>query len=305
MKSRDDMQHGAGTVYERNPPYDGERTPEAIESEIERTRAEMSSTLDAIEKKLSPGQLMDEVLHYLRGGSSGEFVSSLGSAVKQNPMPATLMGIGLAWLMMSNSRGAPAGSVGSEPAAAGAGGLKASLASGREKAGQAAHKAGELAGSVKQKASGVAQGTREKLSHGISGARQQAGRLGEAARQQAGRAKGGFDTMLHEQPLLLGALGIAIGAALGASLPATRREDKLLGAKRDELVQQAKETAGEQMQKVQSVAAAAGQAIKDEADRQDLNREAGEGLLQKAQHVAEAARSAASDEADRQGLGTH
>lgn len=47
--------------------------------------------------------------------------------------------------------------------------------------------------------------------------------------------KGQFDQMLHEQPLVLAALGIALGAALGAALPSTRKEDELMGASSDRL----------------------------------------------------------------------
>ncbi|MCO6763492.1 hypothetical protein KQH43_30835, partial [Streptomyces sp. EL5] len=46
---------------------------------------------------------------------------------------------------------------------------------------------------------------------------------------QAQQLKGTFDTLLREQPLVVGALGIALGALLGASLPRTETEDRALG----------------------------------------------------------------------------
>jgi hypothetical protein len=49
------------------------------------------------------------------------------------------------------------------------------------------------------------------------------------AQAQANRAREGFNTLLEEQPITLGALGLAVGAAIGAMLPSTEQEDRLLG----------------------------------------------------------------------------
>jgi hypothetical protein len=46
--------------------------------------------------------------------------------------------------------------------------------------------------------------------------------------------------MLEEQPLLLGALGIAAGALLGAALPPSEQEDRSFGRLRDETLDRAK-----------------------------------------------------------------
>src|SRR5690606_4347855 len=42
------------------------KRPEEIERDLEQTRAEVSSTLDAIQEKLTPGQLMDQAIDYWR-----------------------------------------------------------------------------------------------------------------------------------------------------------------------------------------------------------------------------------------------
>jgi hypothetical protein len=61
------------------------------------------------------------------------------------------------------------------------------------------------------------------------------------AQVQANRAREGFNTLLEEQPLILGALGIALGAAIGAALPSTEQEDRLMGEARDKTVGKVKE----------------------------------------------------------------
>ena len=77
----------------------GEQRPEQILAEIDRTRGEMDRTLSAIEQRLTPGQLMDQGLDYLRHSGANEFVENLGGAAKQNPLPVALTAIGLTWLM--------------------------------------------------------------------------------------------------------------------------------------------------------------------------------------------------------------
>jgi hypothetical protein len=45
-----------------------------------------------------------------------------------------------------------------------------------------------------------------------------------------------MDRLLHEQPLMLGAVGLAVGALIGALVPATEHEDRFIGGVRDEAV---------------------------------------------------------------------
>ena len=46
--------------------HNGDRSPDEILAGIERTRSELDSTLSAIEHRLTPGQLVDQGLDYLR-----------------------------------------------------------------------------------------------------------------------------------------------------------------------------------------------------------------------------------------------
>jgi hypothetical protein len=118
--------------------------------------------------------------------------------------------------------------------------------------------------------------------------------------------RGFFDT-LHEQPLVLGAVGLAVGAAIGAALPATETEDEWMGDTRDRLKDHASEVGREQLDKVGAAAGAAYDAAREEADRQGLTPEAavaGAGsMAPKIERVAEAASDAANTEAERQKLG--
>ena len=70
-----------------------------IEQEIAEDRRRIEDRLDAIQQRMSPGQLVDEVLNYAKSSGGGEYASNLGAAVKNNPIPMALVGVGLAWLM--------------------------------------------------------------------------------------------------------------------------------------------------------------------------------------------------------------
>ena len=77
---------------------DNNKSSAELQRELEQQRHRVESTIDQIQQKLSPGQLVDELLAYTKGGG-GEFVASLQRNVTANPLPVALLGVSLAWLM--------------------------------------------------------------------------------------------------------------------------------------------------------------------------------------------------------------
>ncbi len=69
-----------------------------LEREVEAQRQQIENRIGEIRERLSPGQLVDELLSYTKNGGQ-QFASNLGSTVASNPLPVALMGIGLAWLI--------------------------------------------------------------------------------------------------------------------------------------------------------------------------------------------------------------
>jgi len=76
-----------------------EKTSSELQREIDADRQRIGDRIDAIQERMSPGQLIDEVLVYARSSGGGEYVKNLGQALKDNPLPVALMGVSLAWLM--------------------------------------------------------------------------------------------------------------------------------------------------------------------------------------------------------------
>ncbi|WP_439596426.1 DUF3618 domain-containing protein [Falsiroseomonas sp.] len=101
---------------------------------------------------------------------------------------------------------------------------------------RAAHAAADYAGQARHEAADYAD--RAYCTAGdYAGAAQD--RMGEWVEE----AQHSMGSLLRDQPLVLGALGVALGAAVGAMLPRTEAEDRLMGETRDDLAQQAAEMA--------------------------------------------------------------
>lgn len=234
-----------------------ERNADALESDIEQTRARIDNTISALEHKLSPGQLLDEGIDYLKRSGGGEFTANLRDSVTQNPLPVALMGLGVGWLMFASRSG---------NGSAGRPRMRERMSGAAESAGEAAERIGDKAAHARDRARDIAGEARAGM-HRMRGS---ARSLTRGAVYNARRATSRMTDYMYEQPLVLGALGIAFGAALGASLPATEQEDELLGPMRDDLVQRTAETGREQAEKVKSAAYAAKDAAQREADQQGL-----------------------------------
>ena len=81
---------------------DARKDPATLEREIDQTRANMDRTLGALERKFSPGQLLDQAMEFARE-NGGEFPNNLGRSIKENPVPALLTAVGIAWMAASTT----------------------------------------------------------------------------------------------------------------------------------------------------------------------------------------------------------
>ncbi len=241
-----------------------DRSSEQIQADIQRTRADLDRTLTLLERKLEPRRLLDQGVHYLRDNGASEYLTNLGRAAKEQPLPLALVGVGLAWMMMTSGRSH--GSVTDGRAFGDA--LGSAAADARARAGEGVDglrsRAGELSGKVSDAASQLASQTRDaaqrtsqSLSEAADAARARAAQVSEATRQSARKLRSGYDHLVEEQPLALGAIGFAIGAVLAAAAPRTRQEDEWMGGASDKLADDAKRAGQEKLEEVQSAVSGA------------------------------------------------
>ena len=295
------------------------RSTREIERDVERTRSDIEHTVDALRDKMSIGQIVDEVAHHFRASGGNDMVSNLAAQARANPMPLALVGIGLAWLM--SGRGQPAmghsyysagysshafGSDDTEPggsyrdasATRGIGTRVGEAASSaKDTLAQSVRKVGEVASSAKDTLAQSGHSAGEAVSSGIHQAGDRAAHAYGRMSDQASRAQRTVSDLVESEPLVLAGLGLAIGAAIGAMLPATETENRLLGEKRDSLKRSAEGVVREEWEKTKSVA-------KDAAAAAEREIEKGGSPADMAERAVRSAAQTAEQSAGDKGLGS-
>ena len=240
-------------------------------------------------------RMVDNFKDTTRGAST-----SLIETVKANPIPAALVGIGLAWLFMNksdsgssaarqfSSRGYNPNDYGRNYNAGYDGGYNQGYGQNvgsqsmgsqiRNQVSNAADSVQQKAGEVAENVSETASQVRERASEFVDQAQNRVGQLTDQVQNQAQHAAhyavDRSQAMIQDNPLMTSAIALALGAAVGFLLPETQRENELMGSTRDRLVDQVSNRAQDTLGKVQDVASealhAAGDKAKDEAQQQGL-----------------------------------
>ena len=231
----------------------GDENTERIKQEIERTRDEMGDTIDEIQDRLSFANLTDQVteqvnhavdtakvalyhatigkaVNIMKDVASGKSGGTVISAVKSNPVPFALIGAGAGLLAVKAYRG----NSGSSSQGSGSGRRQLSAGSGNTE--------GENGGSSSRlgKVTGAVSGT--------------VGTAYEKVSDLGGSALGTTSQQVQNNPLVVGAVALAVGAAVGFAIPSTRYEGELMGETRDQLMESAQSAASGLVDQVQTVA---------------------------------------------------
>lgn len=292
--------------------YSGD--PSRIEQELAVTRARLGNHLDELTRRLSPGQLLDEGLAYLRNGQGAVFVRNLGEDLRDNPLPVALSAIGLAWLAVASSTSSGRTSRAVVPYDQAQSWRAASdhLAERARRAGDAVSRAAEdtedsfrervaeararvlgLQQDAAETASAFADRVQEAMNtaqlraresfermrqgaadwrDGMTARGQQAGQAvsqaAQRSREFAARAGSGIGETIGDNPLLLGALGLAAGALIGAALPRSSQEEAMMRPATDWAANAARDAVGEVMERGTRAAEAAAKAAYEEAVRE-------------------------------------
>ncbi|HET8671541.1 MAG TPA: hypothetical protein VFM05_13200, partial [Candidatus Saccharimonadales bacterium] len=100
----------------------------------------------------------------------------------------------------------------------------------------------------------TSQTVKETVASTTSAVKDTLNKTTNVAQHKAVQAKEQFNVMLEEQPLLLGFLGVAVGAAIGFMLPHTEKEDQLVGEVRDKAMAKAKEFGSQSYEQARNLA---------------------------------------------------
>jgi ElaB/YqjD/DUF883 family membrane-anchored ribosome-binding protein len=243
--------------------YRDPSSPEAIEAEIEQTRAEMSETIDAIQERLSPQQLKEQAKDAVYEATVGRAQqtakgagSSMWQTIKQHPLPAAIAGMSLGYLFMKGASGSSS--------------KQQHARTYYEPSYQTDSSSQSTTGQMKEQAGQMASQARDTAEQYGQQARDTAQQYSQQAQQQAAEATDWFQQQLRQNPLSVGAVAVALGAAVGLAVPETQQENEMMGQARDSLMQKAQSKAADTMHKVQHVAQEATRSAKQEAKEQGL-----------------------------------
>ena len=240
-------------------------SPEDAERAIERTRAELALTLEALDARLAPRHLVKKGTAMLMDRFDAyERLNRGADMLRANPVPVALIGLGAAWLIASNT------------------GLVDRIAAderverARRRVAEDAARAGDVAVNVADRAGDIASGVAERTPWPVGraanpfvqqptrserwihqatdmtqGAMRSARDTGGSALQRASdyasdsanRVGDRVGDVFERHPLMTGAIGVLAGVMLAAMLPRTRTEDELLGTTSDGLWRKAEDTA--------------------------------------------------------------
>jgi len=190
---------------------ESEKTSEDIEAKIDRIRERMDATLDEIEHRLTPREIIRDGLGSISRIEAGRYALKLAALARRYPMPVAVGGIALAGLLVARRK--YSGSRSAEEDAASGSRLSRALDAAKGTLRDATESVSQTAGTTRTRLSGAA-------SDGMGRASEVAGR----ARKQLRRAGSSAQNMARERPLAVGAAALAIGAAVAVCIPYLRKK---------------------------------------------------------------------------------
>ena len=195
---------------------------------------------------------------------SRETGSSVVESVRQNPLPAALVGLGLSWFLMNmyqnrkRSTGYKADRANHHvdrqmpPTQSGLSQMQPAVSPTQNTAADILGEAQEFASSIASRTQDQVSNLANRIQHGVRWVQHQ------------------YQQSLQENPLAAGAAALTLGSAIGLALPSTPTEDKLMGRAHENLMRKVDEATHGTVQKVREVAGEAGRAARREAEYQGL-----------------------------------
>jgi ElaB/YqjD/DUF883 family membrane-anchored ribosome-binding protein len=258
---------------------------EQLERETEQTRTQIADTLDELKQSMTPSSVLHQLADRINDGAPAAFARNLKDQAVNNPLSIALIGAGLGWLMLG-----PRGSSGNV--------MDRSVTAMQDASDAAQERAMEAADAGRETAESVATSTRQTAGETADAVRSAAGSMSdsiqrtaaagyETARRAADRISGSTRDATHrtiqsgnalldfcrEQPMVVAGLGLAMGAIVGALLPSSETEDRLMGDVSDRAKERAQDLASEQYENAKKVGERALDAAKDEAGKQAHEQE--------------------------------
>jgi len=242
---------------------DAQRRTREIQNEIEQTREDMAETLDAIQDRLRPGTIVAHATERVKAATTErvrvmadtasdaaqnvvdrtrDTAGSFIDTIRDNPIPSALIAVGAAWLVMNTSN-RNTNSWNSDPQAR----WRSEYDRDRGYSTYGDNQPSQL--------EGVQQRAREYVSE-----------ASDKIRRGTRRTQNRLERMMTENPLLVGAGALMLGAAFGMAVPETETENEWMGDARDSVVEGAQQMASNAASAIQEKASNVANAAGNVAD---------------------------------------
>lgn len=226
-----------------------ERTRQ-IRDEIEDTRGEMSETIDAIQEKLKPRNIVANATERVKTATSErvremaesasetaqqavdytrDTAARVAGTARQNPIPLALIGLGAAWWLTVRSK--------------------------------------STSSSFDRDAGGRDYGRGYATAYGQGAGAGQSDNA-ESLRRVVTRRTNQLQRTIEQNPLLVGAGALMLGAAFGLAIPETEAENDWMGEARDGVVGRARDLVRDATNQVQEAASAVADSVIETTEKQ-------------------------------------
>ncbi len=227
-----------------------------LEAQVESDRANLARSLDDLASTLSPERLASQV-NATVGGYGGEITRMAVDTAKANPAAFALVGAGLALMLTGPGASAPRSPrTSAVPPKTAMDGFDARVADADATMKSAMTgtverpSASRLRAAMNKGLDALPDAAQKRVLKARRAALEAQEDLERRAKHLASDAKG----FHSDRPLVTGALALAFGAALGALIPGTRKENELLGQKRDHLMREAQNALNAEIQALSQTA---------------------------------------------------
>jgi hypothetical protein len=225
---------------------DTSRRVEELRSEIEGTREEMSETIDAIQEKLRPSHIVAQATDRVKQATiegvremKDSATTTARDAISGNAVPLAMIGLGAAWLLINRTS------------------HRDDYSYGRNEDGPYRYQWEREETARWRNTSAGHQYSTATDDFGVSPATMASVRqepITERPRQAMRNGANRLQRMVRDNPILVGAGAMMLGAAFGMAVPETDVENEWMGEARDNMIDSAQRAAQNAAQKVQDTA---------------------------------------------------